>query len=372
MAFAHSLLFLASVMLFAGIQHSCTGAINGDNPSVEAVVRIYECTLSPATKTSISTDRKVSWLAGDKVVYFCKDGGQLQSYAISADGESAMIPMSIDSDATYATAVFGAASILEHSKDAVSLDGVVKAEQNGAFAEGHVALARTTDVNVTKLRFYNLVSFITFSTNRSDISYIVFSSNDDTALHSNGIVSVAYDEDIPVASLGVSTGTNIKVAISGPGRYFITSLPTTLSGGFTISCYNSKGGLIGTATGNNPLTVNRSSLVNLGIIDLHLYDENGINLGDYNGDGNWDDNNGSNADIGLGQYGSDYNWDSESNSNGNIDQGGYGNDSDWNSNGSGSGDVNQGGYGNDSDWDTNNGSNGNVDMEGYGDDSNWN
>lgn len=372
LAFAQSMLLLAAVLIAAGTLQSCTQAIHEDNPSSEVIIRTYDCSLSPATKTSLSSDGKVSWSADDQVVYYCKDGGRIQSHTISAAGETAMIPMALDSDATFATAVYGDVSILDHSKDAVVLEGIVKAEQNGTFTEGHVALARTTDINVTKLRFYNLVSYITFTTNRSDIGYVVFSSNDDSALHSNGSVSVSYDENVPVASLVTSTGTSIKVTLSGPGRYFIASLPTTLNNGFTITCYSSSGELIGTATANNPLTIKRSSLANLGLIDSHLVDKNGITLIDYDGDDNWDDDNNSNADIDLGPYGSDYNWDSEADSDGSINQDGYGNDSDWNSNGSGNGDVNQGGYGNDSNWDTNNSSSGGVDIEGYDNDSNWN
>ena len=360
---------VAMFSLSAAVAISCS-----DNPWLDSgfIARTYEATIAGETKTALAPDGKVSWLAGDCINYYSQDAGAVSQYAITEDTNKAVMELNVHTGASYLTAVYGADAVSNHSQGALTLTNIVAAEQPGSFAGGHAAVARTTIIEEPTLHFYNLTSFITFSTKRIDASYAVFSSIDGTALHSNGTVIVGFEDDIPVASFSANTGNSIKINMNGAGQYFIATLPGALQNGFTISIYKSDGTLIGTATGKNALTIKRSSLANIGSIDSHLVDENGIKLEDYEDDNNWDNSNESNGDIDLGQYGDDYNWDSDTGSNGNIDQGGYGDDSNWNSEGNGNGDVNQGGYGDDSDWDSNSGSGGDIGMGGYGDDSNWN
>ncbi len=353
-------------------QSGCDVFNRPDSDAVSEIVRTYQAKHTLATKTTLSVEGDVSWLAGDQIVYYCQDGGQLRTYTLTEDVVSATMPLTLASNATYLTAVYGASAISDYSRDALTLSGVVKAEQLGTFVDGHVAVARTTQVTSSTLLFYNLVSFITFSTNRPDVAYIVFSSNDETSLQSNGTVTVQYEEDVPFVSLGQNQGSSIKVNLDGAGLYFIATLPTTLQNGFTLSCYDADDELIGTATGSNALSIQRASIARLGQIDDHLVDINGIKLVGYGPDSNWDGTLTSGAGFINSTYGNDYNWDTNMTSGANINKGGYNGDSNWDSNGNGNGNVGKDGYGGDSNWDTNNNSGGNLGINGYGNDINWN
>jgi hypothetical protein len=336
------------------------------------IVRTYLAVFSPVTKTAVSSEGDVSWSAGDQVWYYSQDGGQVLSYTVAQDAVSADLTLTLAAQATYLTAIYGTSGITGYSKDAITLANVVKAEQAGSFIDGHVAVARTTQVNATSLDFYNLVSFVTFSTNRTDIAYVVFSSNDDTPLHANGAVSVQYSEGIPTASFGSNPENSIKVNLNGAGLYFIATLPSTLQNGFTLSCYNANDKLIGTATGNNVLSIKRTTIARLGIIDSRLVDPNGINLSGYGPDTNWDGTQNSGANIINSKYGEDYNWDTNGDSNANLNKDGYNKDSNWDSNSNSNANVGKGGYNGDSNWDSNTNTGGNLSINGYGNDSNWN
>ena len=359
-------------LLLLWVQVGCSDDPNNPFPDVpDTLVRNYECVLAPVTKTALSSEGNVSWSAGDWIWYYSKDGGLLRMYTVEEDAAKINLPLSLEANAEYVTAVYGSASITNYSCDALTLGNIITAEQSGTFKNSHAAVARTTNVENTSLRFYNIVSFVCFSTNLADIDYVVFSANDDTPLHANGTVTVQYNNGIPFASFGASCGNSIKVNNHGPGRFFIATLPTTLQNGFTISCYDVNGKLIGTAVGHNPLTLKRSGITQLGIIDGRLVDENGIKLIDYGDDANWDGNGTSAGDIGQGGYGGDTNWDSDTGSNGNIGLGGFDDDYNWDSNTGSQGDVNKGNYGDDSDWDTSHSSGGDIGLGGYDGDSNW-
>ena len=294
------------------------------------------------------------------------------SFTVAQDAVSAEMTLSLASDATYLTAIYGTSSITGYSKDALTLANVVKAEQAGSFSDGHVAVARTMQVNATSLQFYNLVSFVTFATDRTDIAYVVFASNDETPLHTNGTVNVEYSDNIPTASFGADQGNSIKVNLNGAGLYYIATLPNSLQNGFTLSCYDANDKLIGTATGNNALSIKRTTIARLGIIDSRLVDPNGINLSGYGPDSNWDGTQYSGADIINSKYGEDYNWDTNGNSNANLNKEGYNRDSNWDSSSNSNANVGKGGYNGDSNWDSNTNTGGNLGINGYGNDNNWN
>ena len=361
-----------SLTALATLAQGCNSANTDlDIQASKTVVRTYESSFAPATKATLSSSGSVAWAQGDVVVYYDADGGELRQHTVQEAGSTATLPLTLDDGADYLVAVIGAGAVSNHTKNAVTLSDVVKAEQDGSFSGGHVAVARTSNVQDQKLTFHNVVSFISFTTKRKNISYVVFSSADSTPIHGNGQVNLALGGEFPEASYGTATGSSIKIPVSGAGTYYIATLPAVLSGGFVISCYDVFDKLIGTATGTNPLTINRSKIANLGSIDAHLVDENGIALGGYGNDGDWDSSAGSGGDIGHNGYGEDYDWDSNTGSNGNIGNGDYGDDSNWDSSGKSSGNINNDDYGSDNDWNTNTGSSGSIGGGGYGGDNDW-
>ena len=361
-------LLLALILL---VQFGCSEMIRRSDSEDGTIIRTYKAQFYLPTKTALSSEGDVSWLQGDQILYYCQDGGQLRTSTIAEDAVSATSSLTVDANAPYLTAIYGSSTVTNYASDGLTLSGVVTAEQPGTFIDGHVAVAKTLEIDSPSLLFYNLVSFITFSTNREDVAYVIFASNDDTALQANGSVDIHYDNNVPIASFNQDQGNSIKIQLSGAGLYYIATLPCTLQNGFTLSCYDANDNLIGTATGNNVLSVQRASIARLGLIDSHLVDINGIKLIGYDPDTNWDGTQNSNAGITHGMYGEDYNWDTNGNSGANINKGSYNGDSNWDSNGNSNANVGKDGYGNDSNWDTNNNSGGNLGINGYGNDTNW-
>ena len=343
-----------------------------DSEVSDTIVRTYVGTLAPATKTALSSEGSVSWVAGDQIWYFSQDGGQLRSFSVASDAVSASMTLTLSVGATYLVAVYGTSAISDYTKDALTLSDTAPAEQTGVFGDNHIAVARTTQLNASSLLFNNVISFISFSTNRTDVDYVIFSSNDETPLQANGVVNIQFTEGLPSATFGPDRGNSIRVDLNGAGLYYIATLPAEIQNGFTISCYDSGDNLIGTATGQNPLSLNRSSIIRLGLIDNHLVDINGIKLNGYDPDTNWDGTHTSGASMNYGLYGEDYNWDSDPSSGGDLNRNGYNGDGNWDSNTNGNASVGKGGYGNDSSWDSNTGTSGNLGINGYGNDTNWN
>ncbi|MCH5174106.1 MAG: formylglycine-generating enzyme family protein, partial [Bacteroidales bacterium] len=60
------------------------------------------------------------------------------------------------------------------------------------------------------------------------------------------------------------------IDINGAGTYYISILPQTLEGGFTLKCYDGAGGDLGEVRYDNPLEIRRSSIVTLGDISSRI------------------------------------------------------------------------------------------------------
>jgi hypothetical protein len=333
-----------SFVLLLGFILGCSNRI--DVP----VVKTYQAYISNSVRTSMEDNGDVSWTQGDNIWYFSQDGGELRNYVTEEGGAKIDIPLIIAPDATYVTAIYGTSIISNHTGETLSLGNVVKPVQDGSFFDGHVAVARLTDVDGPTLRFHNLVSYIIFSTELTGIDHVVFSASDDSSLHSDGNVDVRFEDDIPVPSLSGNGKNSIRINLHGAGTYCIAVLPVSLCEGFTLFCYDSEEKLVGTATGKNALAVHRGSIIRLGRIDSHLVDGNGIHLGGYDDDHSWDYSGNTNGDIGLGGYLDDVNWGSAGNNQGSFGIGWFSEDYNWDDGQTTSGDIDRQGYGDDKSW----------------------
>lgn len=342
-------LSLMILIIIGSVVGGC-GLEDSQEKGSNTVVKTFTATFSSMTKTSLSADATVSWDKYDQVKYYSADGGKILKHTIEDAGNEALMPLTIANDDSYVVAVYGGSSISHHTKDALRLYGAVSSTQDGTFTGGHIAIARSEDLDNPSLSFYNVVSFLSFSTKRSDISYVILTSIDQTPIHGNGSVDVSFDDGVPVADFGSDSGASIRVNLSGEGTYYITTLPVKLNDGFSISCYDSSDKLIGRAIGKNPLILNRSRIIRLGNIDGRLVDENGVRIDGYEEDIPWDPSEGTGGDVDYGGYGDDEVWDSDGDSDGNVSQGGYGEDYEWDSEERSSGDVSKQGYGEDNNW----------------------
>lgn len=316
----------------------------------ETVLRTYTASLGDVSKTSISADRSVSWSEGDWIWYYSKDGGLLRMFTVEEDCARSPMSLNVASDANYLVAVHGAASLSNYSGTALTLNGVVNAVQSGSFTDGHVAIARLSDVTAPTIHFKNLVSFVKFSLDRDDVAKLVFAAADSTPLHGNGVVNVTFNGDVATPVLAAGGSNSIEVNLNGAGTYYIAVLPVALRNGFTISCYDVNGTLLAIANGTKEMNVGSGILFNLGRLDGHLVDKTGIQLDPYDPDNDWDSTGCSGGTINKDGYGSDYDWDSTGGSAGCVNRDGYGSDSNYDSTGSISGGMNRNGYEDDTNW----------------------
>ena len=312
-------------------------------------------------------------------------------HTVEDDGPTTIIPASTSASAQYIIAVYGSSQISEYSADGLSLGGIVPAEQSGNFPSLHASVARNLNIQSPILSFHNLLSFISFSTNREEIKTLVFAASDNTPLHGNGKVIVHFEDDIPIASYPESGGNSITLHPKTAGTFYLAILPTTLLNGFSISCYDGENRLLGTAIGRNSLKISRNAIVHLGLIDSHIQSADGLNLGDYYNEHDWDPDDNSGGDVIQGFYHTDYSWDTEpgnaanagktdydadashdtdNDSNADISQGGYNTDNTHDTPDNTTGNINNGEYGADQGYDSNPDNNANAGKEGYGNDTN--
>lgn len=346
---ASSVLLLIILFLIGAVVGSC-GLDDSQQKDSDTIVRIFTASFSSMTKTYISADASVSWDKYDQVKYYSADGGKILNYTVEEAGSEAQMSFTVGKDASYVVAVYGGLSISHHTKDALRLYGAVNSTQDGTFPGGHIAIARSESLDSPSLSFYNVVSFISFSTKRQDVSYVILTSIDQTPIHGNGSVALSFDNGVPVADFGSDSGASIRVNLSGEGTYYITTLPVKLNDGFSISCYDSSGKLIGRAIGKNPLIVNRSRIIRLGNIDGRLVDENGVRIDGYDDEIPWDPSEDTGGDIDYGGYGDDEVWDSGADSDGNVSHREYDEDYDWDSDSNNSDNVSKLGFGEDNNW----------------------
>jgi len=241
-----------------------------ESSEMTKVERIFQAYFDPNTRTSVSSTGKVSWCQGDKIHYYSKNNGSINTYAIDNPGERALIKLTLE-EQNYVVAAYGCIGTENTGETQCTLNGAIKSEQIGTFVDAHLSICKTILNGQDELRFKNVASLITFSFNRSDISFITFSSNDGTALHGNGMVNISFDATEPSASYDEQTGSTIKVWIGGKGQYYISTLPCTIAG-FTIECYNSDGEWLGEVKSTKTLTLKGNTILDLGILDSRISD----------------------------------------------------------------------------------------------------
>ena len=244
-------------------------AKEGSEFSGRNVQRYFTAVLDEAsTKTGIDDAGKISWSTGDVITYFGSDAVQ-GTHTVSEDGVSTVISATLEATETVFTAVYGASEISNIEAESFTLGGVVPSEQDGTFSKANVSVARTTDLESGRLAFKNLTSMVKFSLNRTDIDHVIFSSASGVPLTADGSVNVTFDsEGLPVATLGSVRGTSIKVSKPSSGPWYISLLPGTYSGGFTIRCFDENNVRLGVASSEKTLALPRSTIVDLGTLDV--------------------------------------------------------------------------------------------------------
>ena len=217
---------------------------------------------APVVKSEIS-GTSVLWKAGDEISILW-NGGKTTAQADAA-GEKANFEATVDQAAEYFAVYPSKASVsLTESTLAVG----IPAEQNGAFEDANIAIARTSD---RTLVFKNLCALGKITLSRNDIAKVVFKSNNGQdlagnatlSLDNNGVPTVV-ETSSPVDSIVLTPAAGDAFAA---GSYYFAAIPSTLNEGVSFTLTTVSGNTILEKASANATSLVRSEALNFGTLD---------------------------------------------------------------------------------------------------------
>ena len=232
---------------------SCQREVDVDNYAPRITARTEA---QSSTRTSLSVDEDgqgtIYWNPADKISVFFGTTRVLYTSQNKADATSAVFQTSdnVTSTTVSSTNIWG----LYPSDNSSTCDGnsvitTLPSQQYGipeTFDDDlFITLAHS---NSTTLQFYNVCGGIKFSLSRDDIKFISFRGNNNEDLA--GKVKLSFSNDLPNATVinGVKEITltpKTGQTFSKDVNYYIVTLPTTLSNGFTM-IFTTTDGAVGT------------------------------------------------------------------------------------------------------------------------------
>ena len=216
---------------------------------------------APVVKSELSGE-SVLWKAGDEISILW-DGGNTTAQADAA-GAQANFSASVD-DASEYFAVYPSKASVSLSGGALTVG--IPAEQNGAFEDVNIAIAKTTE---RSLVFKNLCALGKITLSRNDIAKIEFKGGEGQNLA--GDVTLSLDgEGVPsVISTASAAESIVLTPASGDafaaGSYYFAAIPGTLEKvEFTLTTVSGNT-ILGKASAN-PAELLRSKALNFGTLD---------------------------------------------------------------------------------------------------------
>ena len=242
-----------SLLLLSAIFMSCQREVDVDNFAPRITARTET---QSSTRTSLSVDEAgqgtIYWNPADRINVFFGTTRVLYTSQNKADATSAVFQTTdnVTSTTVSSTNIWG----LYPSDDSSTCDGnsvttTLPSQQYGipeTFDDDlFITLAYS---NSTTLQFYNVCGGIKFSLSRDDIKAISFRGNNNENLA--GKVKLSFSNDLPNATVvnGVKEITLTPKSgqtFSKDVNYYIVTLPSTLSNGFTMT-FTTTDGAVGT------------------------------------------------------------------------------------------------------------------------------
>lgn len=225
-----------------------------------------------STRTSIESDGSVAWSANDTIRYFSSYSGTVGKHVVSASGPYTTIEADIPAGDKFFTAVYGGTGVTPNPDDgSFDIEGVVLPVQNGTFPESHVSVAYTSKLDTNKISFKNVTSLIKFTITSPEVSSVEFTSNNGEALTGGGSINVyTAANGKHSVKLGKTRNTSIRVNVNGAGTYYMSVLPGTLEGGFTLKCFKQDGSRAGVAEVTKSVEIAQNTILNLGTVETRL------------------------------------------------------------------------------------------------------
>lgn len=246
---------------------SCTQDADYGDGQDDSVTRTYRTSFSNYTRTTLQDEGQVCWQKGDAIRYYSADKGEIRTFFVEEESHDTYLRLKMSRDDDYLVAVYGGTSVEKNSRDGFTLAGVAAPEQDGSFETAHVSVAMTSDVTSESLSFSTIVGLMQFSLRRSDVRYVQFVAADGSKIAGDGTVRVSFSGEEATAKFGSSEGGScIKVAVDGPGTYYLSTLPCTVDG-FTMQLIGEGGALLDEVSSEKTLALRAGSMVNLGTLD---------------------------------------------------------------------------------------------------------
>ena len=217
---------------------------------------------APVVKSEIS-GTSVLWKAGDEISILW-NGGKTTAQADAA-GEKANFEATVDQAAEYFAVYPSKASVsLTESTLAVG----IPAEQNGAFEDANIAIARTSD---RTLVFKNLCALGKITLSRNDIAKIEFKGKGNQSLAGDATLSLDNNGVPSVVSIASPEETIVLTPATGdafePGSYYFAAIPSTLEQGVSFTLTTVSGNTILGKASANATSLVRSEALNFGTLD---------------------------------------------------------------------------------------------------------
>lgn len=246
----------------------------------ETTTKRFTVSLDGQTRTEVTLGAtgKVQWVAGDS--FSVLDGKSnikvtLTADNISEDGYKADFEIPVTKDGYY-TAVYpySEGNALDPENDEYAIATGVNARQDGNFSSAHIASAFFLSDD-DSFQFHNVVGVLHFTLSNPEVAAIALKGNNDEQL-SGEIRTTAGDDSAAAEWTGNAPGKSITVAANKSGEYFIGTMETTFSKGFTITYYTSDGKIYGTTTTTRSFELPAGRIVKLGALDSRIKQSEGV------------------------------------------------------------------------------------------------
>lgn len=161
----------------------------------------------------------------------------------------------------------------------------------------------------TSLAFNNAYSLVKFTIVSDGVTEVALVGNDNESIA--GKMNVAKAEPLRLTVTKAETKITLKGEFKKGTTYYVTTVPTTLNKGFSISLKSSTGATVESLKYSKKVEFKRSAILNVGdlsltpAVDQTPDDENGEENGDENGNQNGEENGGENGEENGDQNGSE-------------------------------------------------------------------
>lgn len=259
----------ATALLFVLAMAGCAKIDTGFADETEV---LFNASFADDTKTACQSDGRVDWVAGDHIKYYSGAKATVNDYEVAESGHYTPVLAKVAAGTSFIVAAYGCSGISDHTATSFTMTGAVNAVQDGTFASAHASVAKTTSVqNGSMLSFHNITSLIKFTLERNDVAYALFKANAGETIQSDGVLAVTVSDEGAGAAFAEDGSSSIRVNTNGAGTFYVSTLPVTLAGGFTILLYDASDNYLGAVDANTALTLGKDQIANLGVLDGRVY-----------------------------------------------------------------------------------------------------